>query len=237
LGGTAGFTSTGTGAGDIIVDTGSAGGDAPHNNMPPYIVMNYIIRYRKEGQGIPGPNEITVNTVSTVDGLLKGSGGKVSAASAGTDYEAAIGTKGTAFNKNYETTATNIKISGTQSVGTLDTIARGDHVHPSEIETGSNANGRYTKFSDGTLICHKDVLAGYGAAEGALNTVRWTFPCEFVGGPTVTYGCYSSAAGYPTLLYHAAFPTTTYIDISIYLPAGRPNYIYGSVQAIGRWKA
>lgn len=39
-------------------------------------------------------------------------------------------TKNTAFNKNYETTATNIKMNGTQAVGTRDTIARGDHVHP-----------------------------------------------------------------------------------------------------------
>jgi hypothetical protein len=46
--------------------------------------------------------------------------------------EPVISTKNTAFNKNYEATPTNIKMNGTQAIGALDTIARGDHVHPSD---------------------------------------------------------------------------------------------------------
>lgn len=37
-------------------------------------------------QGPAGPNEITANTVTNINGLLKGAGGKVAAAVAGTDY-------------------------------------------------------------------------------------------------------------------------------------------------------
>ena len=37
-----------------------------------------------------------------------------------------------AVNVTYEATATNIKMDGTQAVGTLNTAARGDHVHPSD---------------------------------------------------------------------------------------------------------
>jgi hypothetical protein len=48
-------------------------------------------------------------------------------------------TKLTAFNKNYETVATNIKINGVQSVGSADTIARGDHVHPVDTSRASTA--------------------------------------------------------------------------------------------------
>lgn len=41
-------------------------------------------------------------------------------------------TKNTAFNKNFETQAANIKMNGTASIGTLDTVARADHIHPSD---------------------------------------------------------------------------------------------------------
>lgn len=44
----------------------------------------------QDGQaGEPGPNEISTNTSSSIVGILKGSGGKVEAAEAGTDYAAA----------------------------------------------------------------------------------------------------------------------------------------------------
>lgn len=38
----------------------------------------------------------------------------------------------TAFNKNFETSSINIKMDGTPTVGTLDTLARADHIHPSD---------------------------------------------------------------------------------------------------------
>ena len=41
----------------------------------------------------------------------------------------------TAFNKSFETTASNIKANGTASVGVLDTLARADHVHPNTSVT------------------------------------------------------------------------------------------------------
>lgn len=47
-------------------------------------------------------------------------------------YEPVISTKNTAFNVNFETTATNIKINGTQSLGSLSTVARADHIHPAD---------------------------------------------------------------------------------------------------------
>jgi hypothetical protein len=39
-------------------------------------------------------------------------------------------TKLTAFNKNYETSTDNIKMNGSVSIGSLDTLAHSDHVHP-----------------------------------------------------------------------------------------------------------
>ena len=46
------------------------------------------------------------------------------------------------------------------------------------IETGTNANGDYTKFKDGTLICKNDIASDSG------NDVTWTFPHAFVDGGT-----------------------------------------------------
>lgn len=46
-------------------------------------------------------------------------------------------TKNTAFNKNFETTESNIKMNGTQNVGLLDTVARADHIHPTDTSRAS----------------------------------------------------------------------------------------------------
>lgn len=40
--------------------------------------------------------------------------------------------KNTAYNRNFEATSTNIAMNGTQAVGVLSTVARGDHVHPTD---------------------------------------------------------------------------------------------------------
>lgn len=49
-------------------------------------------------------------------------------------------TKNAAFNKNYETVSTNIKMDGTRAVGTADTIARGDHIHPTDTSRAASSH-------------------------------------------------------------------------------------------------
>ena len=46
--------------------------------------------------------------------------------------------KNTAFNKNYETSASNIKMDGIANVGTLDILAHSDHIHPSDTTKVNN---------------------------------------------------------------------------------------------------
>lgn len=46
-------------------------------------------------------------------------------------------TKLTAFNKNYGTVSTDVKMDGVQSVGSLDAIARIDHIHPTDTSRSS----------------------------------------------------------------------------------------------------
>lgn len=59
-------------------------------------------------------------------------------------------------------------------------------------ETGSNANGSYTKFSDGAMICHGHLdlgLLNMQSPWGALYISAWvniTFPATFLAPPVVS---------------------------------------------------
>jgi len=64
--------------------------------------------------------------------------------------EPTIATKNTAFNKNYGATATDVKINGTQSVGSIDAIARIDHIHP--VDTSRAAVSHSHTESDVTNL-------------------------------------------------------------------------------------
>lgn len=48
------------------------------------------------------------------------------------------------------------------------------------MESGSNASGSFTKFADGTMICHLN------QAQQGVNLKTWTFPETFSSVPTVT---------------------------------------------------
>lgn len=50
-------------------------------------------------------------------------------------------------------------------------------------ERGSNANGEYVRFADGTQICWKDVSLPYASATDMVNT--WNFPAAFSSSPIV----------------------------------------------------
>ena len=69
-----------------------------------------------------------VNTVTSVNSKT----GAVVLSASDVGAEPTILTKNTAFNKNFETSTTNIKMDGTVSVGSSDNVARADHVHPSD---------------------------------------------------------------------------------------------------------
>ena len=59
------------------------------------------------------------------------------------------------------------------------------------MESGSNANGDYTKFADGTLICRLsrvDNVAISGSFSGGFLSASqtWTYPLPFLSAPTVS---------------------------------------------------
>jgi len=61
------------------------------------------------------------------------------------------------------------------------------------IERGSNSNGEFVKYADGTMICHfydevtdQSISAAYGSLY--QGTRVWTYPSSFVNIPSVSCG-------------------------------------------------
>lgn len=68
------------------------------------------------------------------------------------------------------------------------------------IESGSNENGEWTKFSDGTMICkvYKQTTLGKTlSAYGSLHqtTQDWIFPVPFIEQPTASCGEFLISTG------------------------------------------
>lgn len=150
---------------------------------------NYVVQRRANGSGETGGNgQITVPStpVANTDAASKtyvdtGLSGKVAQVatanqvyitnSSGTSTTAS---QGTAFNKNFETSTTNIKMNGNVSVGSSSNIARADHVHP----TDTTRQATYTASSNDwdttpTASSTKPVTSGgvYTALAGKEDTM------------------------------------------------------------------
>ncbi|KKL65986.1 hypothetical protein LCGC14_2149530, partial [marine sediment metagenome] len=106
------------------------------------------------------------------------------------------------------------------------------------IERGSNSNGDYVRFADGTQICH--VTEG-GAVDcdtpaGALFTtsseMTWTFPAQFMHSGAVTV---FGAALVSNRFVNARRGASTYAVFRHYAPVSSPAQIETSLVAIGRW--
>ncbi|MEC7761059.1 MAG: DUF2793 domain-containing protein [Pseudomonadota bacterium] len=96
------------------------------------------------------------------------------------------------------------------------------------IETGSGANGSFTKLADGTLICE---IAGFSTASGAAAT--WTLPESFASaGFSVTATIIGSTPGVTTI----SAQTTTSVDVESFDLIGDDTVAPDvNLIAIGRW--
>ena len=92
---------------------------------------------------------------------------------AASNYEPAIGTKRTAFNKSYGTTTTDVKMNGTQAVGSVDAIARIDHVHPVDTSRQATITGGASTITSSNLTASMALVSdanGKVAASSISNT-------------------------------------------------------------------
>ena len=109
---------------------------------------------------------------------------------------------------------------------------------------GSNANGDYVKYPDGTMICHiRNKVTTFGNTANLQFT--WTYPVAFIELPTVQSSCdlgaFSLKFRATPLIVYARTPTPTNVIIGF---ASNAAWIDGdqslgdniSAVAIGLWK-
>lgn len=96
------------------------------------------------------------------------------------------------------------------------------------IENGSNANGEYIKFADGTMICTSTQLASASAA------TTWTFPATFASAslirPTATPVATVARFG------GIAAVSTTSLDFNVWDTSGSRVAINCRLIAFGTWR-
>lgn len=109
-------------------------------------------------------------------------------------------------------------------------------------QQGSNANGEWVKFQDGTMICRltaANVDCPVDSAYGVLFTGNyiWTFPQPFVSPPTVPAPSMriSTAASWGSV---ATLPAASYVQLRIIdaFKNTERNKTHVEAVAIGRWK-
>nr|WP_217359709.1 DUF2793 domain-containing protein [Ruegeria arenilitoris] len=104
------------------------------------------------------------------------------------------------------------------------------------IERGSNADGDYVRFADGTQICTVSLTTtGCTNAEGALfasDAVVWDFPAAFAVGSAVTV---SGNGGATTRFMGFDAPTETQVEFKVLATANDATALAPKAVAIGRW--
>ncbi|MGB7595252.1 MAG: hypothetical protein WBL80_06780, partial [Erysipelotrichaceae bacterium] len=105
------------------------------------------------------------------------------------------------------------------------------------VESGSNANGSYIKFSDGVMICYSPNFAvthNGGAVAGwtyISPATVWTFPVAFYATPNIVVASSNYAMG----LWTSASTTSVSMRSVAMDSTGRSSGLTGI--AVGRWKA
>lgn len=121
----------------------------------------------------------------------------------------------------------------------LGTVAQDGNGVPTGgvIERGSNANGDYVRFADGTQICTSpDIATGpISNQAGALwqsNHLAWTFPAAFAPGvPPILTGESGNTGAWPTFAPHGVLSTGLKATALIQITVG----LNLRICAIGRW--
>jgi hypothetical protein len=94
------------------------------------------------------------------------------------------------------------------------------------IERGSNANGEYVRFADGTQICT------FSVTSSAVANTAWTFPASFITGPagiSITPAGTGSRSG-------ALFAVSgTSLEFNLYDPSSVRSANFCRLMAVGRW--
>ena len=143
--------------------------------------------------------------------------------------------------KMYQGTVPENKIVGTYTESNTDTY-NCNYLNGKIIsESGSNSNGKYIKFADGTMICTKTVnsnvamTSAWGSALYEGTQDLGNFPATFIEKPIMSV---TNTTGNGAMLEcFDAQATTTYAGRVFWCRVGSTTRgITADVIAIGRWK-
>jgi len=103
------------------------------------------------------------------------------------------------------------------------------------IQRGSNSNGGFVRFADGTQICTVSVAPTLTAATSAVQSAYvWTFPAAFVGYPRGTWA--TRNFGGEELITWLRVNSATNASFSLKNTGAAINAAYDvEAYAIGRW--
>lgn len=114
----------------------------------------------------------------------------------------------------------------------------------SVVESGSNDNGKWIKFEDGTMICCQKVNLGsktfvqYGTGSALYVTTPgyydWTYPQEFNTADDIIIHVTATANGYMMTSCGSVYRTYTRLDYCTVYPF--TSEVRLLMTAIGRWK-
>jgi hypothetical protein len=96
------------------------------------------------------------------------------------------------------------------------------------ITYGSNSNGSFTRFPDGTMICY------HSLDSSAAGTVNWTFPSAFIASAIVTGNAATGGAASYSLTIAAT--SNSSVNFSVFNSANARIATGTRLTAIGRWK-
>jgi hypothetical protein len=111
------------------------------------------------------------------------------------------------------------------------------------IEYGSNSNGDYTRFADGTQICWvaKSATVAITTARGVLYTSAfdqsWTFPAAFSAAPRTVGSLNTGSGGAANVMsVKCASPTASAVTYEFWASSSLASVsVAGGLFAIGRW--
>ena len=112
----------------------------------------------------------------------------------------------------------------------LGTVAQSGGVPTGAIvERGSNANGEYVKFADGTLICYHTLISS------AAADTTWTYPAAFISGPTPSNICANGSGPAARIANISGTPGTTSLAFILFSTATARVSQTARVMAAGEW--
>ena len=132
-------------------------------------------------------------------------------------------------------------ISNAKTTGTTNTYSC-DYIN-GIIESGSNENGNWIKFNDGTMICSSEIrrevtFVQSGNSYTGETTTAISFPQVFIGKPSVAINTQHSEDYYSCAVYGVIINKTSITKIT-FLRTSSPGAaveIPFSYIAIGKWK-